>query len=66
MARFLSGINNHSENSLVRQNVRSMRFNLDGEARIVLFAAKTIKKGETLYYDYNEGGFSTYDTKDFV
>ena len=32
----------------------------------MLYACKKIEKGEILYYDYNEGGFDGYETKDFV
>ena len=66
MARFLSGINNYNNKSLHKQNVRSIRFNVKGQARIALYACKNIKAGEILYYDYNEGGFNNYPTEEFV
>jgi len=30
-----------------------MRFNVDGECRVLLIANRDIAKGERLYYDYN-------------
>jgi len=67
LARFLSGINNSDKNAKrFKQNVKSVRFNVEGRARVFLYAARTIKQGEVLYYDYNEGGFDEYPTEDFV
>eukprot|EP01017_Pseudomicrothorax_dubius_P011867 TRINITY_DN14569_c0_g1_i2.p1 TRINITY_DN14569_c0_g1~~TRINITY_DN14569_c0_g1_i2.p1 ORF type:complete len:510 (-),score=89.43 TRINITY_DN14569_c0_g1_i2:39-1568(-) len=67
IARFLSGINNTDKKAKSeRQNVRSVRFNVKGSVRVLLYAFKEIKKGEILYYDYNEGGFDEYPTQDFV
>jgi len=43
-----------------------VRFNIEGRARVFLYAARAIKSGEILYYDYNEGGFDEYPTDDFV
>lgn len=36
-----------------KQNVRCVRYNIDGEARAILVAIRDIPKGERLYYDYN-------------
>ncbi|KAL4505289.1 hypothetical protein ABPG72_016356 [Tetrahymena utriculariae] len=66
LARFLSGINNTSKKSMAKQNVHSVRFNINGESRVILYAKKNIKKGELLYYDYNAGGFGEYPTQNFV
>lgn len=66
LARFLSGINNTSKKSIAKQNVHSIRFNIDGESRVILYAKKNIKKGDLLYYDYNAGGFGEYPTQDFI
>ena len=66
IAKYISGINNKKENSkLKQQNVVSKRYNIGGEARVILLAKREIKQDEILYYDYNEGGFNTYDTEDF-
>jgi hypothetical protein len=43
-----------------------MRFNIDGEVHILLYAIRNIKKNETLYYDYNAGGYDAYPTENFV
>lgn len=66
IARFLSGINNYDKKSCQKQNVQSIRFSVDGHARVVLFAKKNIKAEEILYYDYNAGGFGEYPTSNFV
>jgi hypothetical protein len=66
LARFLSGINNKSLKSYKKQNVNSIRFNIDGQVHVLLYAAKGIKKNEVLYYDYNAGGFDGYPTDYFI
>lgn len=53
IARFLSGINNHCSASRRRQNVKSARFRVDGQVRVVLYANRDIRRGEVLFYDYN-------------
>jgi len=75
VARFLSGINNRSNLSKKKANVRTRRFALNGKCHVVLFTAKKIEAGEKLHYDYNagvegksvvewaKGGF--YDTSNF-
>lgn len=55
IARFLSGINNRSNLSKKKANVRTRRFALDGKCRVALFTAKKIEAGEKLHYDYNAG-----------
>lgn len=48
-----------------KQNVRCVRYNIDGEARAILVAIRDIPKGERLYYDYN--AYQTeYPTQHFV
>ena len=68
IARFISGINNHDKILARKQNVRSARFNINGECRVILFTVKKIKKGEQLYYDYNGGDKTNkrYPTENFV
>ncbi|BBN10463.1 [histone H3]-lysine27 N-methyltransferase [Marchantia polymorpha subsp. ruderalis] len=65
IARFISGINNHTREGKRKQNLRCVRYNVDGEARALLIAIRDIPKGERLYYDYN-AYLSDYPTKHFV
>jgi hypothetical protein len=46
--------------------LNSVRYDIDGEARVFLYAKRPIKKGEILYYDYNAGKDFTYNTDYFV
>ncbi|KAG0571258.1 hypothetical protein KC19_VG001000 [Ceratodon purpureus] len=65
IARFVSGINNHTSEGRKKQNVRCVRYNIDGEARAILVAIRDIPEGERLYYDYN--AYRTeYPTEHFV
>jgi len=68
LARFISGINNKYKEMKKKknQNVYSFRVNIDGSVHILLLASKRIKKGEILYYDYNAGGYNSYNTEHFV
>ena len=68
LARFISGINNKYKEMKKKknQNVYSFRVNIDGSVHILLLASKRIKKGEVLYYDYNAGGYNSYNTEHFV
>lgn len=66
LARFISGINNFNDKSIKKQNLQSIRYNIDGEVHVLLYAHKNIKKHEVLYYDYNAGGFNSYPTEHFV
>lgn len=65
IARFISGVNNHKLESYRKINVNSVKLNIDGEAHIILYAARNIKQGEVLYYDYNRGGYE-YPTDNFI
>lgn len=65
IARFLSGINNHTEEGRKKQNVRCVRYSINGEARVILIAMRDILKGERLYYDYN-AYYTEYPTQHFV
>ena len=68
LARFISGINNNYKEMKKKknQNVYSFRVDIDGSVHILLLASKRIKKGEILYYDYNAGGYNSYNTEHFV
>ena len=66
LARFINGINNTEEGAKKKkQNVISGRFNVDNKATVLIYTLKSVKKGEQLFYDYNEGGLGTYDTTGF-
>ena len=65
IARFISGINNFRTDSYKKINVNSVKMNIDGKAHIILYAARNIKIGEILYYDYNRGGCD-YPTENFI
>lgn len=65
IARFINGINNHSLDGKKKQNVKCVRFDVDGECRVLLIASRDIRKGERLYYDYN-GYEQEYPTHHFV
>ncbi|KAF8379752.1 hypothetical protein HHK36_029201 [Tetracentron sinense] len=65
IARFISGINNHTPEGKKKQNLKCVRFNVNGECRVLLIANRDIPKGERLYYDYN-GYEHEYPTQHFV
>ncbi|KAG8390433.1 hypothetical protein BUALT_Bualt01G0082900 [Buddleja alternifolia] len=65
VARFINGINNHAPGGKKKQNVKCVRFNVNGECRVLLIASRDIRKGERLYYDYN-GYENEYPTEHFV
>jgi hypothetical protein len=66
IARFISGVNNFDHKSLKKQNLKSIKYDIDGKVHILLYSFKLIKKNETLYYDYNAGGNQGYPTSHFV
>ncbi|CAN4089520.1 unnamed protein product [Withania somnifera] len=65
IARFINGINNHAPDGKKKQNVKCVRFDVNGEGRVLLIASRDIRKGERLYYDYN-GYENEYPTEHFV
>ncbi|GJX04668.1 histone-lysine N-methyltransferase ATXR6 [Tanacetum coccineum] len=65
IARFINGINNHTQEGRKKQNLKCVRYNVDGEARVLLVANRDISKGERLYYDYNAYEYE-YPTEHFV
>ncbi|WVZ18543.1 hypothetical protein V8G54_005865 [Vigna mungo] len=65
IARFISGINNHTQEGRKKRNCKCVRYNVDGECRVFLVATRDIYKGERLYYDYN-GYEYHYPTHHFV
>ena len=68
IARFFSGINNTDPGAKKCQNVKSIRFNVDGELRVFLFVSKNggLREGDALYYDYNGHSRKGYPTENFV
>ncbi|KAI3808762.1 hypothetical protein L1987_24723 [Smallanthus sonchifolius] len=65
IARFINGINNHTPEGKKKQNLKCVRFDVDGEARVLLIANRDISKGDRLYYDYNAYEHE-YPTEHFV
>ncbi|KAK9291880.1 hypothetical protein L1049_019831 [Liquidambar formosana] len=65
IARFINGINNHTPDGKKKQNLKCVRFDVNGECRVLLIANRDIPKGERLYYDYN-GYEHEYPTEHFV
>ncbi|KAJ7965310.1 putative Histone-lysine N-methyltransferase ATXR6 [Quillaja saponaria] len=65
IARFINGINNHTPDGKKKQNLKCVRYNVNGECRVLLIANRDIRKGERLYYDYN-GYEHEYPTEHFV
>ncbi|CAK8567898.1 unnamed protein product [Lathyrus sativus] len=65
IARFISGINNHTPDGKKKQNCKCVRYNVNDESRVFLIATRDISKGERLYYDYN-GYENQYPTQHFV
>ena len=48
-----------------KQNLKCVRYDVNGECRVLLIANRDISKGERLYYDYN-GYEHEYPTEHFV
>lgn len=65
IARFINGINNHTQEGRKKQNLKCVRYDVNGECRVLLIANRDISKGERLYYDYN-GYEHEYPTEHFV
>ncbi|CAN4114145.1 unnamed protein product [Withania somnifera] len=65
ISRFINGINNHSPESKKRQNLKCVRYSVNGACCVLLVALRDIAKGERLYYDYN-GYEHEYPTHHFV
>ncbi|KAJ7945269.1 Histone-lysine N-methyltransferase ATXR6 [Quillaja saponaria] len=65
IARFINGINNHTQEGRKKQNCKCVRYSVNGECRVFLVATRDIAKGERLYYDYN-GHEHEYPTHHFI
>ena len=66
ISKFVSGINNRMRNWRYIENVLTLRFMFEGRVRLLFFAKRDIKAGETLYINYNGGAFQEYPTEHFV
>ncbi|KAJ8551558.1 hypothetical protein K7X08_021573 [Anisodus acutangulus] len=65
ISRFINGINNHSPEGKKKQNLKCVRYSVNGACRVILVAGRDIAKGERLYYDYN-GYEHEYPTHHFI
>ncbi|KAE9608704.1 putative histone-lysine N-methyltransferase chromatin remodeling SET family [Lupinus albus] len=65
IARFISGINNHTQEGKKKLNCKCLRYRVNGESRVFLVTTRDIAKGERLYYNYN-GYEDEYPTHHFV
>ncbi|PHU00396.1 Histone-lysine N-methyltransferase ATXR5 [Capsicum chinense] len=65
ISRFVNGINNHSQESKKKQNLKCVRYSVNGACCVLLVALRDIAKGERLYYDYN-GYEQEYPTHHFL
>ncbi|TNV79602.1 hypothetical protein FGO68_gene11366 [Halteria grandinella] len=65
IGRYFNSINNKNVDSRKKQNVRSIRCQLDGKVTVLLYTKRAVKKGEQLLYNYNEAK-ECYPTDDFV
>ncbi|KAG2603490.1 probable Histone-lysine N-methyltransferase ATXR5 [Panicum virgatum] len=65
ISRFISGINNYTPDGKKKQNVKCVRYDIDGESHVLLVACRDIACGEKLYYDYN-GYEHAYPTHHFL
>lgn len=66
ISKFLCGINNSHRGSHWLENVQTMKFKFEGRARVLFYAKRNIQPGDTLFIDYNAGGFEEYPTDHFT
>jgi hypothetical protein len=62
IGRYFNSVN---KDSIKKQNVKSLRCQLDGKVTVLLFTKRAVKKGESLLYNYNEAK-ECYPTDNFV
>lgn len=65
VGRYFNSINKSCKESKKKQNIKSMRCQIDGKATVLIFTKRSVKKGEELLYDYNEAK-DLYPTNDFI
>ena len=73
IGRFFNGINNsETESKTLKQNLKTMRVQLNNECKVLMYTCRKVRKNEKLLFDYNEGVLSQgkdillYDTTAFV
>lgn len=57
MSRFICGVNNFSRENIKSINVKAVRFSYKGRMRIIFIAKRDIRKGDTLFLNYNAGTY---------
>ncbi len=65
IGRFFNSVNNGVKESLKKQNLKSLRCQLDGKVIVLLYTKRSVKKGESLLYNYNEAK-ECYPTDEFI
>lgn len=65
IGRYFNGINNKLLDSKKKQNLMSIRCQMDGKVTVLLYTKRAVKQGEQLLYNYNEAK-ECYPTDDFV
>jgi hypothetical protein len=63
LSKFICGINNVRGKH--KENVQSLQFLYQGSSHVIFFTKRLIKAEETLYVNYNAGGFHEYPTEHF-
>ena len=46
IGRFFNGINNSKQDAKRKQNLKSIRCQVDGEVKVLLYTKRAVKKGE--------------------
>lgn len=66
IARFINGINEKDPQKAEKQNVETVRALAQGRPVVILYTCKSVKKGESLLYNYGAGiAKVTYDTSHY-
>lgn len=65
IGRFFNSVNNVVKDSLKKQNLMSIRCQLDGKVAVLLYTKRAVKKGESILYNYNEAK-QCYPTDEFI
>jgi len=51
VGRFFNSVNNRVKESIKKQNLKSIRCQLDGKVTLLLYSMRAVKKGESLLYN---------------
>lgn len=65
VGRYFNSVNHCSKESKKKQNIRSIRCQINGRVTVLLYTKRAVKKGESLLYNYNEAK-DCYPTEEFV